>query len=96
LPALYVSFAVLQGLDAHSTLTAVGAGRSEANPAVKRLVSRPATFLGAKLAATAGTLYLTERLWKKNRAAALALMVAVNVTYGAIVASNYRRNLGAR
>jgi hypothetical protein len=96
LPALYVSFAVLQGLDAHSTLTAVGAGRTEANPAVKGLVARPATFLAAKLAATAGTLYLTERLWKKHRAAALVLMVAVNATYGAIVANNYRSSGGIR
>jgi hypothetical protein len=90
LPALYASFAVLQALDAHSTLTAVGAGRTEANPAVRGLVGQPATFIGVKLAATAGTLFVTERLWKRHRMAAVALMVAVNATYGAIVANNYR------
>jgi hypothetical protein len=90
LPALYASFAVLQGLDAHSTLTAVGAGGREVNPAVRDLVARPASFVAAKIAATAGTLYLSERLWKKNRVAAVVLMAAVNVTYGAIVAHNYR------
>jgi hypothetical protein len=90
LPALYVSFAVLQGLDAHSTLTAVRAGRSEANPALKGVVSQPAAFVGVKLAAAAGTVYLTERLWKTHRAAAVVLMVALNATYGAIVANNYR------
>ena len=90
LPALYLSFAVLQGLDAHSTLTAVRGGGREVNPAVKGLVNQPASFVGAKIAATAGTLYLTERLWKKHRVAAVVLMVAVNATYGAIVANNYR------
>jgi hypothetical protein len=90
LPALYVSFALLQGLDAHSTLSAVSAGGREVNPAVKGLVAQPSSFVAAKIAATAGTLFLTERLWRKHRVAAVALMVAVNVTYGAIVAHNYR------
>ena len=90
LPALYLSFAVLQGLDAHSTLAAVSAGAREVNPAVKGLVSQPTSFVAAKIAATAGTVYLTERLWRKHRIAAVALMVAVNATYGAIVAHNYR------
>jgi hypothetical protein len=90
LPILYLSFALLQGLDAHSTLAAVGAGGREVNPAVKGLVDQPAFFVGAKVAATAGTVYLTERLWKKHRVAAIVLMVAVNATYAAIVAHNYR------
>ena len=85
-----MSFAVLQGLDAHSTLTAVRAGGTEANPAMKGLVAQPASFIGAKLAATAGMLFLTERLWKKHRGAAVVLMVAANAAYGAIVAHNYR------
>ena len=44
LPALYISFAVLQGLDAHSTLTAVSAGGREVNPAVRGL-RHPARFV---------------------------------------------------
>jgi hypothetical protein len=96
LPALYVSFAVLQGLDAHSTLTALRAGGTEANPAVKNLVAQPAAFVAAKLAATAGTLYVTERLWKKHRVAAVVLMVTVNATYGLIVANNYRTRTAPR
>jgi Domain of unknown function (DUF5658) len=90
LPALYVSFAVLQALDAHSTLTGVSAGGREVNPAIAGLVDQPVSFVGAKVAATAGTLFLTERLWKKHRLAAVVLMVAVNATYAAIVAHNYR------
>jgi hypothetical protein len=96
LPLLYASFVVLQGLDAHSTLTAVRAGGTEANPAVKGLVAEPATFVGAKLAATAATLYLTERLWKKHRVAAVVLLVAVNAAYGVIVANNYASRAGRR
>jgi hypothetical protein len=89
LPALYVSFAALQALDAHSTLAAVGAGRNEANPALKGIVDQPGAFLAVKVAATAGTLYLTERLWKKHRGAAVALMLVANGTYALIVANNY-------
>ena len=89
LPPLYVSFAALQALDAHSTLAAVSAGRNEANPALKGIVDRPGAFLAVKVAATAGTLYLTERLWKRHRGAAVALMLVANGTYALIVASNY-------
>jgi hypothetical protein len=91
LPALYVSFAALQALDVHSTMTAVEAGRSEANPAIKELVRQPAAFVAAKVVATAATLYISERLWRRHRVAAVVLMVAVNGAYGAIVARNYRR-----
>lgn len=96
LPALYVAFAVLQGLDAHSTLSAVGAGRTEANPALRDIVTQPATFIAAKLAASVSTVYLTERLWKRHRMAAVMLMVAVNGAYGVIVANNYRSQASVR
>lgn len=89
LPVLYVSFAALQALDAHSTLTAVAAGGNEANPALKGIVDRPGAFVAVKLAATVGTLYLTERLWKKHRGAAVALMLVANGAYAVIVGSNY-------
>jgi hypothetical protein len=96
LPPLYAAFAVLQALDAHSTLSAVRAGLTEANPALRSVVTQPATFIAAKLAASAGTVYLTERLWRRHRMAAVMLMVAVNGTYGVIVANNYRSRASAR
>jgi hypothetical protein len=96
LPALYASFTVLQALDVHSTLSAVRAGATEANPAMRGLVAQPGTFVAAKLAASAATVYLTERLWKKHRTAAVVLMVALNATYGAIVTRNYRSGSGRR
>jgi hypothetical protein len=91
LPALYGSFAALQALDVHSTIKAVGAGESEANPAVRGLVRQPAAFVAAKVAATAATFYASERLWRRHRVGAVMLMVAVNGAYAAIVANNYRR-----
>jgi hypothetical protein len=91
LAPLYVSFGLLQALDTHSTLSAVGDGHGEANPAMKGLVNQPAAFIAAKIGATAATVYVAERLWRRHRVAAVVLMVAVNGAYGAVVASNYGR-----
>ena len=91
LPPLYVSFVTLQALDLHSTMRGVGEGGAEANPAMKPLVGQPAAFVAAKVAATAATLYVSERLWRRSRLGAVVLMLAVNGAYAAIVANNYRR-----
>jgi len=87
---LYVSFAALQALDAHSTLQAIDNGHGEGNPLVGTFTTTPGAMVGLKLASTAGTIYLTERLWRKHRGAAIALMIAVNGAYAAVVAHNYR------
>jgi hypothetical protein len=91
LPALYVSFGALQALDAHSTLRALDRGQAEGNPLMRGIVSQPAAVVGIKAATTAGTIYLTEKLWRRHRTAAIVLMVAVNAGYLAIVTHNYRR-----
>ena len=91
LTPLYVSFATLQALDLHSTMKGVAGGGAEANPAMKPLVSQPAAFMVAKVAATAATVYVSERLWRSHRVAAVVLMLGVNSAYAVIVASNYRR-----
>jgi hypothetical protein len=85
---LYVSFAALQLLDAHSTLTS---GAREANPVVQPFVARPVAFVALKTATAVGTVYIAERLWRRDRKKALVLMVAVNAAYAAVVARNYRR-----
>jgi hypothetical protein len=51
----------------------------------------PAAGLAVKAGATAATVYLTERLWRKNRVASIAVMAALNGAYAAIVAHNYRQ-----
>jgi hypothetical protein len=89
LTGLYVSFAALQALDAHSTLRAVDNGALEANPLVAPIADRPGLMFGMKAAAAVTTIVLAEKLWRRNRVAAVVLMVAANAAYAAVVASNY-------
>lgn len=86
---LYFSFAGLQTLDAVSTLRALDEGHGERNPLVGWLAGHPGALVAAKAGVAAGTVYLSERLWKKNRKAAIVLMVALNGAYAAIVANNH-------
>jgi hypothetical protein len=95
LPALYASFSVLQALDVHSTLRALDAGAAEANPAMKAVASNPTTLIAVKTAAAVGAIYLTEKVLKrKNRMAAILLMVGMNSVQGFLVARNYRVGSG--
>src|SRR3954447_15348880 len=86
---LYVSFATLQGLDIHSTLRAAEFGGREANPVVGGMLGSPAAFVAAKVGMTASIYFVSERLWKRNKTAAVLTMIALNSTYGALVAHNY-------
>jgi hypothetical protein len=58
---------------------------------MRGVADRPAVALAVKVGATAATIYLTERLWRRNRAASIVLMAVLNGTYAAIVAHNYRQ-----
>ena len=88
---LYVSFAALQALDVHSTLRALTRdGAREANRLMAGVVRSPVAFLALKAAGGAGIIYLTERVWKRNRTGAIVLMAAFNSLYAAVVANNYR------
>ena len=86
---LYVSFATLQVLDVHSTLRAIDGGAREANPLVGAAAGSPATMIALKAGAGATLIYASERLWKRNRVAAVALMAAVSSAYAVVVAHNY-------
>jgi hypothetical protein len=86
---LYVSFATLQGLDIHSTLRATEFGGREANPIVGGMLGSPAAFVAAKVGMTASIYFVSERLWKRHKTAAVLTMIALNSTYGAVVAHNY-------
>jgi hypothetical protein len=90
LPILYASFGALQALDAATTFRALDRGAAEANPALAGFASNRGALVAVKAASFASTVYLTERLWKKNRVAAVVTMVCVNSAYAAIVAHNYR------
>jgi hypothetical protein len=91
LAPMYGTYIALQGLDIHSTLTTVGSGHArEGNPLLPDAAHNPAGLIAIKAASTAGVIWGTEKLWKRNRVAAVVLMVGVNSAMAAIVAHNYR------
>jgi ABC-type uncharacterized transport system permease subunit len=87
---LYVSLAGLQALDIVSTRQALNAGAVEANPVVAPFAGSPVAFAVIKAGVTSASIVASERLWKKNRKAALLTMIALNAAYGIVVAHNYR------
>jgi hypothetical protein len=87
---LYVSFGVLQLLDSHSTARALQLGAVEANPVMKGVAGNQAAMLAVKGAGTAGVIYATEKMWKKNRAAAIIFMAATNTAMAWVVQRNYQ------
>lgn len=89
LNSLYVSTAVLQGLDMHSTLMAFKAGGIEANPVMAGVTKNQAGFLAAKAAVATSTILATRQLAKRSKVAAIVTLVAVNSAYAMIVRHNY-------
>ncbi len=87
---LYVTFAGLQAMDAHSTMKALDRGYVEANPLVAPSTRHAAALVAMKIAVTASVIGGTERLWRHNRVAAVVAILVVNGAYTAIVAHNYR------
>jgi hypothetical protein len=85
---LYVSQVALQGADLHSTFSALDRGHREGNPLFRN--ENRAKMIGAKIAVTCVPVVLAEKLWKKNRAAAIAVMVTTNAALSFAVANNYR------
>jgi hypothetical protein len=77
-------------LDIHSTQRALGRGGREANRSIRPLVGSPVAFTLVKAGSAAATIYLVEKVRKKNRAVAIATMVGINSAYAVIVARNYR------
>jgi hypothetical protein len=87
---LYVSFGALQVLDTHSTSRALGRGGVEANPVMNRFAGNEAGMIAVKAAGTAGVIYVSEKMWKKNRTAAVVFMIATNAAMAWVVQHNYR------
>lgn len=69
-------------------MQAIDNGHREGNPLLDD--ANQAQIIGAKLAASAATVWLTEKLWKKNRLAAVLVMAGVNTGMAMVVANNYR------
>ena len=87
---LYISFAGLQALDVHSTFAAVNAGGREVNPIVRSTIHSPAGLFLLKTGAAAGVVFISEKVWRRNRTAAVITMIGLNSAYLTIAASNYR------
>lgn len=85
---LYLSQVALQSADLYTTRRALNAGHIEANPVFKD--ASFGTMVGAKVAATVVSIYVSEKLWKRNRYAAIGVMLAANMGMSAVVANNYR------
>lgn len=87
---LYAGFATVQALDYASTTRALAGGRArEANPVMGGIVGNRAAFIGVKAAATAAVILAGEKMWKKNRVAAVVFVAALNGAVSAVVAKNY-------
>jgi hypothetical protein len=86
---LYVSYALLQGLDVQSTRTALGGGGREANPLMTGLADRPVAFVALKAATGVAVILASEKMRARNKVAALVTMAALNGLYATIVTHNY-------
>jgi hypothetical protein len=89
LPALYAGSAILQGFDAYSTMSALKAGATEANPLMKGAVKNPLVLIGLKAVVTTTSIIAAERMWRgHNRIGAIALMAVSNGVMAAVAAHN--------
>lgn len=86
-PALSLTYQTLSGLDWYTTTRALTRGR-ESNPLLEPIARHPVALLAAKSAGAAATIYLAERLWKRNRLAAIGVMVAANAATAIVISHN--------
>ena len=88
LSTLYVSLATLNILDGYTTSRGLSRGAQEANPIMRGAAGNPAAFWTLKAAASIGPMLVAERLWHKNRAAAIVVMVLANSVAAAVAVNN--------
>jgi hypothetical protein len=93
---LYVSYGLLQTLDAQSTIRALHSGTGhEGNPLVSPFAAHPAALATFKLGQTSGTIYGIDKLYKSHRKLAMVTLANINIGYAYIVQRSYR-NFPAR
>jgi hypothetical protein len=90
LSALYVSLGALQAFDAYSTVHGVSHGAREANPLMGGIAHKPAGMWALKAGTTAISVFAAERMWRKNRTAAIVSMVIANSLAATVAANNAR------
>ncbi len=86
---LYITFAALQMMDAHSTTKALNNGGVEVNPVMRTIAGNRTALYATKIAVTAATIYIGETFWRKNRFGTIMTMVALNSVYAMVVQHNY-------
>jgi hypothetical protein len=86
LSALYGTYGTLQVLDIVSTRKAIAAGGREANPVMG--AGGTTRMLMVKSVGAGVSIYMAERIWKKNRVAAVVTMAVMNGITAAVVAHN--------
>ena len=91
LPAMYASLGALQALDIYSTRRALKAGGTELNPVMRKSAGNSGAMMAVKALSTAGSIFFTERAWKKNRKGAVILMAVMNGVTAAVVANNMKQ-----
>ncbi len=87
LPSLYVSLAGLNAFDAYTTTVGVAKGATEANPLMRGVAGKPAAMWAVKGCVTAASIYMAERLWKKNRKVEAITVMAITNGMMAVVAA---------
>ena len=88
---MYGTLVALNGLDVHSTGRAIaGDNGREANPVMQPVVRNRWAFVAVKGAASAGVIWIGEKVWRRDRRKAVLLMTVVNAAMAAVVANNYR------
>jgi hypothetical protein len=90
LPVLYASLAGLQAYDVYSTRAGVARGAAELNPIVSPVSGDTTGMIVMKAVSTATTIVMAERLWHRNKAAAILTMVAANSVMAIVAANNAR------
>lgn len=90
LPALYVGYGTLQAFDLYTTSQALKVGAREKNPVLAPVARNLVVMSVIKAASTASVIYFTERVRKRNRTAAVVLMVALNGTVAVLAVRNAR------
>lgn len=88
---LYAASGILNALDVASTHAALAHGAVEGNPGMRMGMGGQ---MAAKLVAATGAIVLSERMWKHNKAAAIATMVVANGALAMIAAHNAHNAFG--
>lgn len=89
--SLYGSLAALNAADVVTTRKVMARGGRELNPFMQEAAGNTMMMSGVKLATTAATVIMIDRISKKNRRAGVISAVVANGLMAAVVAHNVRQ-----